>query len=391
MPLTRRAFLSTLGAASMAGVTPGLALAVAPTDRRFVFIVLRGGMDGLHAVPPLGDPDYASARPGLALGAEAIPLDGFFGLHPAFGAAGDLFRAKQLLVVHAVASPYRERSHFDGQEVLESGAVRPHLLADGWLGRALAALHGDRHAGLSVGPGVPLTLRGPVPVASWAPSPLPDLPPELIDRLRRLYAADPRLSAAFEEGVQQAAFVDETLSDDPMMARKGGNFRTLAEAAGRLLAAPDGPRIAVLEAGGWDTHTGQGLAAGRMAGALRQLAEGLAAMAAQMGAVWSRTAVVAASEFGRTVAGNGTGGTDHGTAGAVLVAGGNVRGGRVVADWPGLSPNVLHQGRDLAPTTDLRSVLKGVLRDHLGLAEAVLASSVFPGSEAVPGLRGLVG
>jgi len=404
MHASRRRFLAGAAAAPLLLAAPGLALAAAPSEKRFVFVVLRGAMDGLHTAPPLGDPDYAASRGGLALArADCLDLDGFYALHPALAPLLPLYQRREILIVHAVASPYRERSHFDGQDVLESGATGPHLLADGWVNRALAALGAAHPQGLAVSQGVPLALRGAVPVTSWAPSPLHTLAPETIERIRALYAGDKQFAMAFEEGVQGETFVAATLGDDtmggpmggaapgrPPEAKKPGPFATLAEGAGRLLAAPDGPRVAAMEALGWDTHVGQGLEKGRQADALGQLGNGIAALARAMGPQWRNTVVVAASEFGRTVAMNGTNGSDHGTATAVLIAGGAVAGGRVLARWPGLGRERLYQGRDLMPTTDLRAVLKGLLRDHLGVSEAALAKTVFPNSAQVAPMAGLV-
>jgi uncharacterized protein (DUF1501 family) len=392
LPTRRRFLAGSAAAASLVLAAPGLALAALPGDRRFVFIVLRGAMDGLHAVIPIGDRDYAAARGGLAMPLQGtVELDGFFVLHPALASLAPLYQRRELLVVHAVASPYRDRSHFDGQDVLESGATAPHYLSTGWVNRALKAADAGHAAGLAVSQGVPLALRGTVPVRSWAPSPLPGLSPEMVERIRALYAGDPQFTLAFEEGVQGEAFVATALADDMMGGPKpAGKFPVLAEETGRLLAAPDGPRVAVMEVLGWDTHVGQGLDKGRMADVLAQLGDGLAAMAQAMGPAWRDTIVVCASEFGRTVAMNGTNGTDHGTATAVLVAGGAVAGGRVVARWPGLARDQLYQARDLAPTTDLRAVLKGLLRDHLRLPESALAQAVFPNSPGAAPLAGLV-
>lgn len=386
---TRRGFLSLAGAFAL--LPGGLALANAPTDRRFVFVVLRGGMDGLAAVPPMGDPDYAAARGALALPPDTPRLlDRRFGLHPALDPALPLYRKGDLLVVQAVASPYRERSHFDGQDVLEGGGDKPHALHDGWMNRALQAL--GKVPAMAVGQGIPLALRGDAPATSWAPSPLPGLSPDQARRLVMLYEGDPLFAQALDDGLQMEAFVAGTLGEgaEAQMAKDARDFAKLAAAAGKLLAAPDGPRLAVMECGGWDTHTAQGLGTGRMALPLAQLANGLAGLAGALGPVWDKTVVVAASEFGRTVAANGTGGTDHGTAGAVLVAGGSLKGGRVLGDWPGLARENLHQGRDLKPTTDLRAVLKGLLQDHLGLERAVLDEKVFPGSATVRPMEGLV-
>ncbi|WP_068428873.1 DUF1501 domain-containing protein [Magnetospirillum sp. XM-1] len=387
MHLSRRTFL---GCSAAFGIIPG-ALAAPPGDRRLVVVVLRGGMDGLHAVPPLGDPDYASARGGLALdpGGGAIRLDSTFALHPALAPLQPLWQDRELAVVHAVASPYRERSHFDGQDVLESGGIRPHALNDGWLNRAVAA-KGNPSA-LAVGQAVPLLLRGAAKVASWAPSPLPGLPQSRVAALRALYDGDPLLAMAFEEGMQMEAFADSALTAEPEMAgnkRKGASaFPALAGAAGSLMAAAEGPRLMVMELGGWDTHSGQ---LGRMSQPLGQLAEGINALARALGPAWKTTLVVAVSEFGRTVAENGTGGSDHGTGGAMILAGGAVAGAKVFADWPGLARARLHQGRDLRPTLDGRAVFKTILRDHLGVPSKALDGTIFPDSAGVRPVEGLV-
>lgn len=387
MNLSRRAFL---GASAILGLAP-TALAASPGERRLVVVVLRGGMDGLHAVPPLGDPAYAAARGGLALDPEggAVRLDPTFALHPALAPLRSLWQSRELAVVHAVASPYRERSHFDGQDVLESGAVRPHALSDGWLNRVVTAL-GNPPA-LAVGQALPLLLRGPAKASSWAPSPLPGLPPARLAALRALYAGDPLLSMAFEEGVQMEAFAADALPMESGMAgsvRKGATaFPALAAAVGNLMADAAGPRLAVMDLGGWDTHSGQ---MGRMAQPLGQLADGIDALARALGPAWNTTVVVAASEFGRTVAENGTGGSDHGTGGAMILAGGAVAGGKVFADWPGLDRAQLHQGRDLRPTLDGRAVFKGILRDHMGVPPRALDGTVFPDSAAIRPLEGLI-
>lgn len=395
MPTTRRQLLMGGAAGLLLGLAPGLAAAGLPGEARLVVVLLRGGMDGLHAVPPVGDPDYARARGGLALPAEAAaPLDGRFGLHPALAPLLPYWQRRELAVVHAVASPYRARSHFDGQDLLESGGTVPHQRSDGWLNRALNVMAAEHNAALAIANGLPLILQGAAPASSWAPSPLPGLAPELVAKVKRLYATDPLLASAFEEGVQAGAMAEEAMSDpaNTMAAppRKGRDFPTLAQAAGKLLAAADGPRVAVLELGGWDTHSGQGLATGRMADALAKLAGGLDALAQALGPAWANTVVVAATEFGRTVAANGTNGSDHGTASACLLLGGRVAGGKVLGAWPGLAPAALHEGRDLKPTTDLRAVLKGVLAEHLGAPRAALDGPIFPDSAAIAPLPGLV-
>lgn len=400
--LSRRRILSSIGAAGLAAAMPRLALAAAPTDRRFALVILRGALDGLAAVPPYGDPDYRRLRGAIALGEPgredgALDLGGRFGLHPALAALHDLYRRGEMLVVHAVAGPYRGRSHFDAQDVLESGVATPHAAPDGWLNRALAAMAApaDRRLGLALGHSVPLALRGKVKVASWAPSDLPAVEPGLMQTIAALYRTDALLGPALAEGLASQALADRVMNDGERMnqppAAGRQQFVQAAAAAGRLMApAADGARVAALDLGGWDTHANQGAARGRLALALETLAEGLAALRDGLGAAWSKTVVLVATEFGRTVQANGTGGTDHGTGGVAFLLGGAVAGGRVVADWPGLAQDRLLEGRDLMPTADLRAVAKAVLIGHLGLAPAAVDAQVFPASAAVRPLAGLI-
>ncbi len=400
---SRRDFLSAglkLGVSSaLAAALPGVSFAAVPGAAPFVVVILRGALDGLAAVPPYGDPDYASARgpiaiarPGDAKG--ALDLDGFFGLHPALPLLHERYRAGELLVVHATASGYRERSHFDGQNVLENGGDKPSGTASGWLNRALGAAAAERVTGLALGQNVPLILRGPVPVGSWAPSALPEVEPELVERLRDLYSNDPTLASRLDEGTRIDALADgEMAADgDTMRRAKGGGIerlKAIAETAGRMMAAADGPRVAVFDAGGWDTHAGEGGAEGQLAGRLGGLDKVLDALRAGLAAEWSRTSVLVCTEFGRTVRVNGTRGTDHGTGAAAFVLGGAVRGGRVLADWPGLAERHRYEGRDLKPTTDLRAVAKGLLAAQLSIPERALAD-VFPGTGQLRPLRDLV-
>jgi uncharacterized protein (DUF1501 family) len=398
MRSTRRDLLLGLGAAALAW--PGAALAAAPTERRFVFVVLRGGLDGIGAVAPYADPDYRALRGEIALAEPGrdggvLDLDGRFGLHPALAPLERLWREKQLAIVHAVATPYRQRSHFDGQDLLENGTTDPRAKGGGWLNRTIALLgkpkEADRRLGLAVGQTVPLTLRGEIPVASWAPAQLPDASADFLAKVVQLYRDDRTLGPALSLGLgAQAMSADamggRTMGDAP--ARGPGAFKAAAEAAGRLLASPQGPRIAVLELSGFDTHAQQ---RGRIAGPLAAFADGMVALAQALGPAWTETAVLAASEFGRTAKVNGTLGTDHGTAGVAFVLGGRIAGGRVLGRWPGLAREKLLDGRDLAPTTDLRAVAKALLKDHLGLPEDALARVVFPESRSVRPMQGVVG
>jgi uncharacterized protein (DUF1501 family) len=387
-PIGRRGLLLGLSALATLG---GARLAVAQNgpppggrgERRLVVIVLRGAMDGLHAVVPYGDADYAGLRGALALpepGREGgvHDLGGFFGLHPALRGMADLYRSGELLPVQAVAGPYRTRSHFEGQDLLEGGAEQ--RLNAGWLNRALSQMGGGPQGprrGLSVGAGVPLILRGPEPVGSWAPA-RPQRPhEELLGRMADLLHEDPVLGRGMQEGLRGRGFATAAMASAEPLG--GGGFQILAAAAGRLLAARDGPRVAALEIGGWDTHAMQG---NRMQPALAQLDGGLMALRRELGAAWAQTVVFCVTEFGRTARPNGNMGTDHGTGGAAFLAGGAVRGARVLTDWPGLRDDRLFEGRDLQPTRDLRAIAKGLLRDHLRLPPAALAAA-FPGSAAV--------
>jgi uncharacterized protein (DUF1501 family) len=376
---------------------PNAVFAALPGDRRFVVVLLRGALDGLAAVPPLADAQYRAKRGALALPAPGeadgcLALDKTFALHPALAPILPYWQKGELLFIHASGNGYRTRSHFDGQDLMESGLSAKTGMSDGWLNRALADLqHGNRRLGLAVGGAVPLILRGKAEVASWEPpGGLRDASPEFIAALEPLYRQDTLLGPALAEGLKAQHFSESVLGDDMQGGRGFGpkNFAPLAEAAGKLLAAPDGPRIAVLEMGGWDTHVNQGAAQGRLAQNLSGYADGLDGFAKAMGEAWRQTVLVAVTEFGRTVAVNGNDGTDHGTASVLLVMGGAVRGGRIAGDWPGLAR--LQDDRDLRVATDSRSVMKGVLRDHLGADHAVLDRKVFPDTQALRPFEGLV-
>ena len=381
MTLSRRSALLGLPTAVSLG-RASLALADAPTDRRFVVVILRGAMDGLAAVVPYGDPALAGLRPELVPpgpGQEGglLDLGGFFGLHPALTALHAMFAAGELMPVHAVAGPYRSRSHFEAQDMLESGADQ--RMTSGWLNRAVAAIPGQMPGmALSVGVGTPLLLRGSVPVGAYAPQSFNRPQADLYARLMALHSADPVTGPAFRQGLAERGFTTAQLAGTEA-PRDRYAFPALAAAAGRLLLAPDGPRVAALEVGGWDTHQGQ---PGRMVGPLRQLDEGLDALRTALGTAWKQTVVMTMTEFGRTVRSNGTRGTDHGTGSVALVAGGAVAGGRVGGDWPGLGAGRLFENRDLQPTTDLRALAKGLLAAQFGLSPAAL-SGVFPGGDQV--------
>jgi uncharacterized protein (DUF1501 family) len=409
--LKRREFLHA-GALALGGtfLTSRLAFAsTGNTKSRLVFIVMRGALDGLAAAPPYGDSDYAGLRRELALKAPGspggvLPLNGFFGLHPSLTFLHDSYTARELVVFHASASPYRERSHFDGQDVLENGSSQAHAVQTGWLNRALASLqsgHGQsKELGVALGQNIPLVMRGPASVTSWSPSKLAALDDDTLERITDLYAGDPLLAARLADALAADVIAESAAS--PMQAAaapaatsgpanalpnqslpqraKPMRYTELVRAAAGFLRRDDGPQVAVFDTTGWDTHANEGNAEGQLAGRLAALDAGLRTLKEELGPAWADTAVVLATEFGRTAATNGTRGTDHGTATAAFLLGGAVQGGRVLADWPGLSAHSLYQGRDLKPTTDLRSVLKGVLSDHLLVSSSALETSVFPNS-----------
>jgi uncharacterized protein (DUF1501 family) len=389
MHLTRRSALLGLTSAVSLG-RASLALAAAPTDRRFVVVILRGALDGLAAVVPYGDRDLMALRGELVLPAPGQPgglldLGGFYGLHPAMTGLHDIYKAGELLPVHAVAGAYRSRSHFEAQDYMESGA--DHRMTSGWLNRVIGLIpaRGPGEPALSIGAAVPLLLRGPGSVGSWLPQSFQHPSPDLYTRIAALNAHDPVTGHAITEGLKERGFSAEVLAGVEQPPNKYA-FSALASAAGHMLAAPDGPRLAALEIVGWDTHVAQ---VNQLRGPLTQLDQGLVALKAAMGAEWRNTTVLAMTEFGRTVRVNGTKGTDHGTATVAFVAGGNISGGRVQADWPGLGQGKLFENRDLAPTADLRSVAKGLLAQSLGLNAAAL-EKVFPASQTASPMRGLL-
>lgn len=434
--MKRREFLTTgalaAGAAllsarvSFAGVANG-------NKPRLVFVILRGALDGLAAVPACGDPGYAQLRGELAMGRPgtdggALPLDGFFALHPSLSFMQQCYAARELIVFHAVASPYRDRSHFDGQNVLETGYPQPHAVETGWLNRALAAVPAarapEKERGISIAPTAPLVMRGPAAVTSWSPSHLAPLDDDTLHRISDLYSRDPELGQKLAEALAAESIADEGMSgatasgsmtgsqdaaldptmsagampgrhnaERPLLAKRGkpgAQYAEVVKAAARFLREEDGPQVAVFDTTGWDTHFDEGSAKGQLAVRLAVLDAALSGLKTGLGPTWNDTAVLLATEFGRTVAENGTRGTDHGTATAAYLLGGAVKGGRVVADWPGLSPRGLYQDRDLRPTLDLRAVMKGVLAEHLAVPEPALESSVFPESAQARPLKGLM-
>ena len=384
----RRAFVQTMCYGGLATFAlPSVTFGQVNQPGRFVFVLLRGGFDGLAAVVPVGDPAYRSLRDAFAYEASALAmLDDTFGLAPGLAPLRAFWDQGQLAVAHAMAIPHRTRSHFDGQAVLESGLDKPLGSSDGWLNRLLQAMSG-RRTGIAIAAGMPLSLTGAYDVQSWSPTQLGVVDDAFRERLAALYRADAVLHNRFEAALAQ----QEMVGEEPMArgrARRDGAV-ALMTAAARILKPEGGPNVAAMELSGWDTHANQGLAGGALDRLLGQLAEGLVAFRTEMGAAWDSTTMVVMTEFGRTARPNGTRGTDHGTAGAGLVLGPRLARSSIVADWPGLAANALYEGRDLKPTLDTRALLKSAVAGAFDLT-AVQLDRVFPNSATARVLPGLM-
>jgi uncharacterized protein (DUF1501 family) len=373
--LSRRRFLGRAGmiGCSLAAsplLTP-VTFASAPWDTRLVVIILRGGMDGLDVVRPLGDPAFAALRPGLNTGTPALDLDGYFALHPGLAPLMPMWQAQELGFVHAVSTPYRDRrSHFDGQDILEAGTEGTASGArGGWLNRMLQQVPRARaDTAFAIGNGDIRVLDGAAPVANWAPEANLRLSPQSM-RLAELIMED---DAAMHAALAEAQVLAQETSGQ---AAGGQRHNRIAQFAVSRLKAE--ARVAAFSLGGWDTHRRQDRALPR---SLRSLSDTLLTLQSGLGGdLWGKTAVVAMTEFGRTARENGTGGTDHGTGGLMIMAGGAIRGGRVYGRWPGLDSAALYQERDLMPTDDVRASAAWIMRGLTGLDRTALQDSIFPG------------
>jgi uncharacterized protein (DUF1501 family) len=379
------------------------ARAAETSGKVLVAVFQRGAVDGLSMVMPYGDPGYTAARPSIGLlppkpgeSERAIDLDGFFALHPALAPLVPLWESRALAVVHACGSPDTTRSHFDAQDYMESGTPGIKSTPDGWLARAIRtrSKRASPFRAVAMGPALPRTLQGDVGAISM----------QSIERFD-VRAGDPSarqsFEALYEQGVRDVLHGTGRETFEAVKMLRSANAARIAPAHGaeyprgpfgeamrqiaQLVKADIGLEVAFADMQGWDTHVGQGAERGQLALRLREFGGALAAFARDLGDKMADVVVITMSEFGRTVAENGNRGTDHGHATAMLVLGGGVRGGRAYGHWPGLAPDRLFEGRDLAVTTDFRSLFTEVATRHL----AVAASPLFPGFTAAPASLGL--
>ena len=380
-PMNRRAFLQAIGCSAAAfPLLSHATFASAPFDHRLVVVILRGAMDGLDLLRPAGDPALATLRPDLV--AEAgIPLDDFWQLHPALNGLMPLWQAGELGFVHAVSTPYRDkRSHFDGQDLLEAGTAPDspsEYQREGWLNRMLAGISGARsETAFAIGREALPILEGKAPINRWSPDTEMRISPQARRLLERLYEDDAPFHAAAQTALELTQRMEDMATPLSVVeSRKpDAEITAFANFAGARLR--EDTRIVALSLGGWDTHVSQ--AAGFVR-PLRRLEQLILDLRASLGPTWSKTAFIAMTEFGRTVRQNGTKGTDHGTGGAMITAGGAVKGGKVLGQWPGLSEQALYAGRDLMPTQDVRAVAGWVLHALMGQDKSKIETDIFPG------------
>lgn len=393
--LSRRALM----AAGVSLAFIGRAAHAEAAGKKLVVIIARGGMDGLSVSPPIGDPDYARLRGEIAIpAAEALKLDADFALHPSLKHIHALAMTGQARIAPAVVIPNNQRSHFEAQDVLESGVAVVYGSSSGWLNRTLSALSARHVEGMSIGAQAPLILRGPVQAASWSPGPT-DRGGRLPMLLSDLYKDDPLLSRALASGLETETMAMNAGANMTGQgpARGGqagplgaGQAKQLGTTVAGFMTQPDGPQIVAVSIDGWDTHANQGATQGQLANRLASLDAVTDGLAAGLGDDWNNTMVVVATEFGRTARINGTRGTDHGNASTALVLGGHLKGGGIIGDWPTLAPAKLFENRDLAATLDIRALFKGILAEHLGVDARLLNETVFPDSAAVQPVAGLV-
>ncbi|HEY3947744.1 DUF1501 domain-containing protein [Phenylobacterium sp.] len=406
---SRRGLLATaagFGLSLQLLAVPAMAADGAANKKKVIVVICRGGMDGLSVAPPVGDPDYHALRGGLALTSEALPVDATFALHPQLTAVHALAKAGEARIAPAIATPDRARSHFEAQDVLETGAAGVYSTTSGWLNRAVETLSAHRKVdAMSVGATAPLILRGKVQTASWSPGRAVDAEARLPTLLQDLYRNDPLLGPALARGLEtetMAKAATAGLDGGATMGGKGGGkagagapgvqqgreaAKTLGESLAGFMREPGGPTVAAISLDGFDSHAGQ---ANLLNGRLAYLDAVLDGVHQGLGPEWKNTVVLVATEFGRTARTNGTAGTDHGTGSTALILGGALKPGGIVGDWPSLKQGALFENRDVAPSLDMRGLFKGVLADHMGVDKAALDSTIFPNSVAARPVANLV-
>lgn len=369
--MQRRKFLQiSAGTFGLSFLSPSIGFAGTPSDTRFIFILQRGAADGLNTIIPYADPAYKNIRKEIAI-EDGIKLDGMFAIHPALKNIHALYLQKQAKFVHAVASPYRERSHFDGQNILEGGYNRAYEYDSGWLNRFISLIPQKTSEPIAFMQTIPLAMRGPNPVTSYMPSNIPDANQDLMMRVANLYENDKKL---------YDLWLKAEATKDMGQALSGQGAERAGKMVASFLVKADGPRIAMLESQGWDTHSGQN---NRLNNNLKDIDNAIGAIKTGLGDVWNNTVIIIATEFGRTAHVNGTNGTDHGTASCAMILGGKVMGGNIEADWPGLSQSSLYEGRDLKPTKNLFSLIAQTLGASYNLDPKLVAKTIFPSVSGV--------
>jgi uncharacterized protein (DUF1501 family) len=402
----RRNLLQSAGLSLLSIGQHGWAAAADGGPKRLFVILLRGAVDGLNVVVPYAEAAYYQGRGSIAIAPPgkpegALPLDAHFGLHPALKDLLPLWTERNLAFIHAAGSPDPTRSHFDAQLYLENGTPGQGTTRDGWMNRLLSVLPGPRGPtdALSIGPIIPQILAGKAPVAtlplgSDGAKPVALDQPDLAGAFDRLYMTDDALGKSYREGRMARAQLLGALRSERQSADNGApppaGFPRQAARLGGLIRRDASVRLAAMGLGGWDTHINEGNHKGQLANRLRPLGEGLAALASASGEAWRDTVVLVMSEFGRTVRENGNGGTDHGHGNVIWVLGGAINGGRIYGEWPSLAPAQLYQKRDLAVTTDFRSVLAVVLERHMRLSDAQLTAVLPDAPAASPALARII-
>lgn len=374
--------------------------------KRLVVVFLRGAVDGLNVVVPYSEDAYYSSRPTIAIprpeeNGGALRLNDHFGLHPALSPIMPLWEKRSLAFIHASGSPDSSRSHFDAQDYMETATPGAKTTPDGWLNRLLEVLPGTRNAtdAISVGPTLPRILSGRISTTNLPLNPAGIRPtatdrPQIQAAFERLYSGNDPLSVAYREGQSSRKKLMAELAEDMKIADAGApspiGFASEAQKLGRLIARDPTIKVAFFALGGWDTHVNQGSVNGQLPNRLKALGESLLTFVQALGTSYSDTVVLVMSEFGRTVVENGNAGTDHGHGNVMWVMGGNVQGGKIYGQWPGLSGNELYEGRDLAVATDFRQIIATVLEAQFGLTSTQLSKVVPNGPRPSRELNGLI-